>query len=570
MKSISKTLLFYLKNYPKSTLTVIALLFFSGIMEAFGIAAFLPFLQIFIQGQDHINSVPFKPLDNILKTYDIDIDFVTLAVFICSMILCKSIILWLAMKKVGATVTMISTDFRDNYLASLLKADWRFFSTHPLGKILNAVSTETHRGALTFVSLTRFLSYLIQFFIYLSGAILLSWKVSLGIILVGAATALSLKVFIRIARAAGENETQTIKAMMVDMAEILQGIKPLRAMSLETKFGDILRVYSNRMKDARAKHLISTQSLRIFHEPIMVTSAVIGIYLTMSLGGLSGAQLILMMVMFIRIMSGLNAAQTEYQRLGSEESALWSLVEAQNTVETAKESNSGTLPSPANVQLITFNNVTFSHGQKKIFDGHNMEFKRGEFSIIVGESGSGKTTTLDMLSGFYQPESGDILIEGINLKDIELGQWRKNIGFVHQETFLFNDSIKANVLMGRDGISDEEVWEALRAAGAEDFVRKLPDGIYTSAGENGRKLSGGQKQRISIARAIVNHPQILLLDEATSALDSKTEMNLLDTFKKLSRQMIVIMVTHNPAIKAYADKIYEVSSQNKLMESEPL
>lgn len=563
MKSISKTLLFYLKNYPNSTFIVIILLFFSGVMEAFGIAAFLPFLQIFIQGKDHIDSVPFKPLDNFLKVYNLKIDFITLAVFICSMIACKSVILWLAMKKVGATVAKISTDFRDNYLADLLKADWKFFSTHPLGEILNAVSTETHRGALTFVSLTRFFAYLIQFFIYVTGAAILSWKVSLGIILVGAVTAVSLKVFIRIARAAGENETQTIKAMMVDMAEILQGIKPLRAMSLENKFGDILRGYSNRMKDARVKQLVSTQSLRIFHEPIMAISAVIGIYLTMSLGGLSGAQLILMMVMFIRIMSGLNAAQTEYQRLGSEESALWSLVDAQKTVEAAKEINSGTLCSPVDVQHITFNNVTFSHGQKKIFDKHNMEFKRGEFSIIVGESGSGKTTILDMLSGFYQPESGNILIEGLNLRDIELCQWRQNIGFVHQETFLFNDSIKANVLMGRDGITDDEVWESLRAAGAEDFVRKLPDGIYTSAGENGRKLSGGQKQRISIARAIVSHPKILLLDEATSALDTKTEINLLDTFKELSRKMIVIMVTHNPAIKAYADKIYEVSSQNK-------
>lgn len=570
MKSISTTLLFYLKTYPKSTLIVIALLFFSGFLEAFGIAAFLPFLQIFIQGQSHLTSIPYAPLDAFLKENGIEINFVTLAIFICSMILGKSIILWLAMRKVGSTVAQISTDFRDNYLESLLKADWRFFSTHPLGEILNAVSTETHRGALTFVSLTRFISYLIQFCIYLSGAFLLNWKVSLGIILVGALTALSLKVFIRIARAAGEHETQTIKSMMVDMAEILQGIKPLRAMSLERKFGDVLRGYSNKMKDARVKQLVSTQSLRIFHEPIMATSAVVGIYLTMSLGGLSGAQLLLMMVMFIRIMSGLNAAQTEYQRLGSEESALWSLVEAQKTVESAKETNSGTLLPPKDIHRITFDHVSFSHGKKKIFNGHNLEFAKGEFSIIVGQSGSGKTTTLDMLSGFYQPESGSILIEGINLKDIELGHWRKNIGFVHQETFLFNDTIKANVLMGREDISDQEVWDALRASGAEDFVKKLPDGIYSSAGENGRRLSGGQKQRISIARAIVGHPQILLLDEATSALDTETERVLLKTLKELSKSMMVIMVTHNTSIKPYADKIYEVSTQPQLDRSETI
>lgn len=561
MKSISRTLTFYFSYYPKSTIIVIALLFMSGLVEAFGIAAFLPFLQIFVQGQDQVVSIPYEPLDRFFKQQNIKIDFVALATFICLMISGKSLILWIAMKKVGKTVAQISTDFRDNYLRSLLCADWRFFSNHSLGQILNTVSTETHRGALTFVSLTRFMAYLIQFFVYLSGAVLLNWKVSLGIICIGIATAFLLKAFIRLAREAGENETHTIKSMMVDMADILQGIKPLRAMSLEKKFAEALREYSNRMKDARVKQLVSMQSLRIFHEPIMVISAVTGIYLIVSLQGLSSAELILMMVMFIRVMSGLNAAQTEYQRLGAEESALWSLVAAQKDVDAAREMDSGKLEPPSRINHILFKDVSFSFGKKIIFDNRNMGFTKGKFSVIIGESGSGKSTALDMLSGFYRPEKGVILIEGTDLKDIQLAAWRKKIGFVPQETFLFNDTIKNNIVMGRESISDDDVWVALREAGAEDFVRNLPDGIYAPVGENGRKLSGGQRQRISITRAIVSRPELLLLDEATSALDTETEKNLLETFQKLSRHMIVVMVTHNLSAKTYADDIYEISSE---------
>lgn len=560
MKSISRTLTFYFRYYPKSTIIVIALLFVSGLVEAFGVAAFLPFLQIFVQGQDQVASIPYEPLDRFLKQQGIAINFVTLSIFICLMILGKSLVLWVAMRKVGRTVAQISTDFRDNYLKSLLCADWRFFSHHSLGEILNTVSTETHRGALTFVSLTRFMAYLIQFFVYLGGAVLLNWKVSLGIICIGIVTAFLLKAFVRLAREAGENETNTIKSMMVDMADILQGIKPLRAMSLEKKFAEALREYSDRMKDARVKQLVSMQSLRIFHEPIMVISAIAGIYLIVSLKGLGSAELILMMVMFMRIMSGLNAAQTEYQRLGADESALWSLVAAQKGVDGARESDTGGLESPSRISHISFKDVSFSFGQKRIFDNRSMEFSKGKFSVIVGESGSGKTTVLDMLSGFYRPEKGSILIEGTDLKDIQLGSWRRRIGFVPQETFLFNDTIRNNIVMGRESIGDDDVWEAIRAAGAEDFIRKLPDGIYASVGENGRKLSGGQRQRISIARAIVSHPDLLLLDEATSALDADTEKNLLETFKKLSCQMIVVMVTHNLVVKNYADDIYEVSS----------
>lgn len=178
----------------------------------------------------------------------------------------------------------------------------------------------------------------------------------------------------------------------------------------------------------------------------------------------------------------------------------------------------------------------------------------------MGESGSGKTTILDMICRFYSPSEGKILANGIEIENINLEEWRKNIGFVTQEVFLFNGTIAENISMGRENIPEDSIYMAIKMAGLEAYINSLPEGIYSHVGESGRMLSGGQRQRISIARAIVTHPQILLLDEPTSALDKETEKSLLETFKTLSQNMIVIMASHNPVVQDYTNCIHRISA----------
>lgn len=560
MAGIGKTFGFFFTRYRLSTCAVVILLLFAGLTEALGIAAFLPFLQIFIEGKTEISITAFPALDLFIQRHGISLGFSTIGCFIIAAILAKAVILSILMHRVAKIVSEIADDFRRRYLYAMLRAKWSYMVDHSLGKSLNSVSTETFRASQTFVSCTRFLSCLMQAVIYSISAIILSWKVFIGIMFIGMLTVSGLWVFVKIARNSGIRQTETTKEMLARMGDVMQGIKSLRAMALEKGFLNILTDQSKSLKKAQFDQIFAAQSLRIFQEPLMVASAVAGIYVAMSFDVLKGAELLLMMVFFMRIMSGLHNAQSEYQNLAREESALWSLMASIDAAERQAE-ESAPLGGPVEkIDTIKFSGVNFYHGQKQILKDVNLTFNRGELAILIGQSGSGKTTILDLVCRFQNPGGGNIAANGRDVTLLDLPSWRRSIGFVPQDVFLFNESIAENIRMGRAEIGDDLIMEAVQAAGLSQLVESMPSGIHSHAGENGRALSGGQKQRIAIARAIVTHPQILLMDEATSALDRQTETNIMETFKRLSKDMIVIMASHNATVQSYASRIYKVEA----------
>ncbi len=552
--------IFFLRRYPIDTIFVICLLLIAGASEALGVIAFLPFLQIFIDGQEEIKELPFKLANDFIQTYDITLNFKTIGIFIILTISIKAGILWLAMRRVSHTVSKVAEDFRNTYIKSLLLSQWSFLVNHPLGESLNSISTETFRASQTFISNTKFIAALIQVSIYTVSAFILSWKACLAILLMGLIIILMLWVFVRESRSAGAKQTNILKNMMKHMGDIIQGIKPLRAMALENFFLNRLYSLSKELKISHYRQMLSGQSLRIFHEPLMVIGAILGIFLAMKFGNLEGSSLIVIMVFFLRIITGLNTAQSEYQRGIKEESALWSLIQTIQTTKKLIEKDTGKVNCPHPINLISFQDVSFSHGQNEVLKNVSLLFKKQTFTVLMGQSGSGKTTILDLLSGFIVPSKGKILINNMHLNDIKKQDWRKKIGFMPQEVFLFNETIRDNILMGRTHLSDEDIWNSLYEAEASDFVKNLPDGLGTYVGENGRRLSGGQKQRIAIARAIVNKPEILLLDEATSALDTRTQKELLSTFKRLSKKMMVIMVSHSEMALKYSEQIIRIKN----------
>jgi len=174
---------------------------------------------------------------------------------------------------------------------------------------------------------------------------------------------------------------------------------------------------------------------------------------------------------------------------------------------------------------------------------------------LVGPSGAGKSTLVDLIPRFYDTLGGSITIDGTDIREIKIGSLRSMMGIVTQETFLFDDSIKANIAYGVNNLSDKEIEEAAKAANAHDFIAKLADGYDTIIGERGVSLSGGQKQRIAIARAIVKNPPILILDEATSSLDSESEKHVQSAIENLMNHRTVFVIAHRLSTVHNASKI---------------
>ena len=245
----------------------------------------------------------------------------------------------------------------------------------------------------------------------------------------------------------------------------------------------------------------------------------------------------------------------EVQRAAGAMERLLELERAQPTIQSPAQPVA--LPVPGRGEL-SFEKVTFrypSRPEAKALDAFDLQVRRGETVAFVGPSGAGKSTTFQLLLRFYDPESGRVLIDGVDVSQADPLAVRSRIGLVPQDTVLFAASARENIRYGRPGASDADVEEAAKAAAADEFLRRLPEGYDTFLGERGTRLSGGQRQRIAIARAILRDPPILLLDEATSALDAESERLVQAALDHLMRGRTTIIIAHRLATVLQADRI---------------
>ncbi|MDI1256765.1 MAG: ABC transporter ATP-binding protein [Flavobacterium sp.] len=229
---------------------------------------------------------------------------------------------------------------------------------------------------------------------------------------------------------------------------------------------------------------------------------------------------------------------------------------------TSKENavHKSTFESGINIQ-----NINFKYEKESVLKDFSLQIKKGKTVALVGQSGSGKSTIANLLTRFYDVNQGEITIDGTNIKDMDLQSLRGLMGLVTQDSILFNDTIKANIALGKLDATDDEIIEALKIANAYEFVKDLPDGIYTNIGDSGNKLSGGQKQRLSIARAVLKNPPIMILDEATSALDTESEKFVQVALENMMQNRTSIVIAHRLSTIQKADTIV-VMQKGKIVE----
>jgi subfamily B ATP-binding cassette protein MsbA len=204
---------------------------------------------------------------------------------------------------------------------------------------------------------------------------------------------------------------------------------------------------------------------------------------------------------------------------------------------------------------ITIENINFKYEEENVLKNFSLQVRKGKTVALVGQSGSGKSTIANLLTRFYDVQEGTIKIDGIDIKDMTMNSLRHLLGLVTQDSILFNDTIKNNILIGKENATDEEILDALKVANAYEFVQDLPNGIYTNIGDAGNKLSGGQKQRLNIARAVLKNPPIMILDEATSALDTESEKFVQVALENMMQNRTSIVIAHRLSTIQKADKI---------------
>lgn len=550
------TLYTYCMLFPRRTAYVLIALLAAGMAEGLSLTALLPLLSIAVG--DTSNSDIGRRIVEVLQNLGITPTIGVMLLIIVGGMVIKSIILLVANRQVGYTVAHVATALRLEFIDALLASRWQYYLRQPMGSLANSVATEAYRAAQGFEHSVTVIALAVQVLVYGTVAMFVSWEATLTSILVGIVMMQTLHQLIRATRKAGTRQTQLLRHLLSYLSDVLGSVKSLKAMARDNVAEAILRDQTRQLEKATRREIIAREALMALQEPILATLMAIGLYLALVSWELSLPAVMVMVFLLTRLLSLLNKTQRKYQNLMAQESAYWALRTAVEEARAAAERTTGTR-QPTLGKGIILRNVHFDYGVKPVFQGLNLEIPVKSFTTIAGPSGVGKSTMMDLLCGLAEPGSGEILIDGVPLGEINLRAWRRMIGYVAQENVLLHDTILNNILVGAPDLTEADAERALRQAGAWDFVSALPEGLSTVVGERGGLLSGGQRQRIAIARALAHQPLFLLLDEPTSALDPESERLVCETLQQLANDLTVVAISHQPALINAADNIYILS-----------
>jgi len=463
-----------------------------------------------------------------------------------------------ANRQVGYTVAHIATDLRLTLIRAMMGARWNHYLQQSVGGLSNAVATEAQRASEAFQLGAEMAATVLSSMVYLTVAFSISWEAGIAASFAGTALLLTMRALIRSSRHAGEHQTQLQKSLLTLISAQFAAAKPLKAMAREDHVDALLTDQTQQLERALRQQVVSKEALSAMQEPMLAIMVGAGFYLALNVLHLPMSDTIVMLFMLARVVSYLSKGQKAYQQVVMRESAYWSMVQAIDAARQEREPQGGDR-SVQFANSLRFEAVSYAHGEARtILRGQSLDIPARGLTLLIGPSGAGKTTLLDLVVGLRQPDAGRILVDDVPLAELNLRQWRRQIGYVPQESVMVDESVAHNLALG-ESIPEEQIRAALAAANALEFVDAMPDGLATRVGEGGSRLSGGQRQRLAIARALIHQPRLLILDEATSNLDPEAQEAIVDTVARLKDRMAILAVAHQERLVAVADRVYRLA-----------
>jgi len=551
-----RILLVFGRRYPGRTTVMLVSLTLAAMAEGVGVSSLLPVLSM-VTGADGRDSNLERLVRQTLAATGIEPTIGALLCVIVAGSVVKAALVLVAQIQVGYTVARVATDLRMSLLKAVLEARWLYYVKQPVGLLANSFATEASRAADAYLCGATMAAQVIETLLYASVAAMVSWQTAAAAAVVGAATLGLLSGPVRMTKRAGLRQTNILRTVLARMSDVLYAVKPLKAMGREPLVAPLLEHETQSLNRALRRQVLSKEAVRALQEPFLVISLTSGLFFAVKHWGLALDSVIVLSLVFARALFSLNKVQKSYQAMIASESAFWSLQKTIAESQAEAELNNGTRP-PAFEREVALRGVTFAYGEREILSGVSLSIPAGEVTAIVGPSGGGKTTIADLALGLVSPQVGEVLLDGVPLGEIDIASWRHMVGYVPQETLLLHEDVRVNITLGDPELSDDDVNDALRAAGAWDFVSELPEGLDTPLGERGARVSGGQRQRIAIARALVHRPRLLILDEATAALDPASEADIYATVRALRGRTTILAISHQPGLLEVADRVYRL------------
>ncbi len=480
--------------------------------------------------------------------------------FLLAIFLVKNVFDFLRNYLVAWIEQAVTRDLRNEVYAHLVDLDLVFFGRTRMGQIISRLTHDVEQlRTLVTKELARIISSVLEMAAFFTLMLLISWQLTLAAVIILPGVFAIWGPLLRRVRRGDRTILNLAGEVNSHIQETLSGIRLVKASAAEGHERERFR----RLTWAYFKAFIRTERFRALSHPITETVGALGTVvilwygtrLVLTGGVLSGEEFIAFLALSMKLYSpvkylGKLPAIIQPGLVASER--VFEFLDAPVEIRDRPEAR----PFPGVHEEIAFDDVWFHYrpGEPVLRD-INFVAPAGSVTALVGPSGAGKTTLVDLIGRFYEVTEGRILIDGNDIREFSLQSLRDHLGIVSQETVLFHDTVRSNIAYGIDEVSDEAVRAAARAAYADGFVERLPQGYDTVVGERGTQLSGGQRQRIAIARAILRDPPILILDEATSALDSEAEQLVQQAMERLLVGRTVFVIAHRLSTVQQADQI---------------
>lgn len=451
-------------------------------------------------------------------------------------------------------------DIRDQIFKKMLRLALPFFSEERKGDIISRITGDVAEVENSIMSsLDMFLKNPVLIVVFLSSMLIMSPSMTLFIFLVLPVAGFIIGRVGKSLKKVSREGQDKMGVIMTVVEETLSGLRIIKAFNAEKKmdarFNNEIVQYRNIMNRLMRRRELAHPMSEFLGTIVIVIVVWFGGTLILSNNSeLSGPEFIAYLAIFYQI---INPAKAFTNALYSIQKGMASMDRIDKILMA--DVTIPEMPDAKTIKTLTdsieYKNVSFAYDEKLVLNNVNLEIQKGKTIALVGQSGSGKTTFVDLLPRFYDINSGNILIDNIDIRDLKLHDLRDLMGNVNQEAILFNDSIYNNISFGVENTTLEDVISAAKVANAHDFIIETENGYDTIIGDRGSKLSGGQRQRLSIARAILKNPPVLILDEATSALDTESERLVQDALEKLMRNRTSIVIAHRLSTVRNADLI---------------
>jgi len=573
------------RKYPKLIFTYFGFNILSNLFSVISLGLLSPFLLLIFKKQNVLNNVSEKSsfltrinpvnqfkewIATVVQQPHGDVKALgVICILILVFIILKNIFLYLSIYILTPIRNHIVNDMRTSMFKKILELPIGYFNDQKKGDIMSRLTNDLSDVETSSVNLLESLfREPVTILIFLSYMIVLSPQLTLFLMLL-----LPVAGFIigRIGRSLKRQSTmlqEKLAAILSTIEETLSGIRVIKAFNAEQKQFNKFTVENTELLEIKNKAIRKRDSASPVSEVLGVTAIVCVLWyggrLVLNRTFLDPGDFFTYILIFSQIIQPLKNLSSASYNIRKGAASVERIEHLINEDVVIKE-----IPNPKILEsfqdCIEFKNVSFSYEDKMILEDINLKIEKGKTVALVGSSGAGKSTLVDLVPRFHDTVKGELLIDGINIKDYSLHSLRSQMGIVTQEPILFNDTIANNISLGMEHAPQEEIITAAKIANANQFILQKENGYETTIGERGNKLSGGEKQRVTIARAVLKNPPILILDEATSSLDTESEKLVQDAINNLMNNRTSIVIAHRLSTIRHADEII-VLQKGKIVE----